>query len=524
MATTEVRSYEGKKWDTIHENGPFDLKRMYVTELSDNPRFNTIETYKDAATEIQRLIQEAVDRNEGFRAFGSRWSMSSIAHQKDNMHFNAFMNLSYDLSQDECHANTGYSSENLFFFECGNTIKEISEYIDKFGKSIKASGASNGQTIAGCISTGVHGAGLDAGAVQDYVVGLNLITGTNPEDIVYIERASKPALSDAFAAQLNAKVIRDDAIFNAALVSLGSFGFIHGVVIEAEDQFLLRRYIRKIPKEQALSLADTMNFKDGPVIIPEEVDENGKPNRPYHYKVFVNQYSKETDYIVEFMYKKKFFTPYPDPFPVIKESMYKEVIWLFVQIAEKLPKAIPKLVKALEKTVLPVKDIERVVTGKLYEIFWDSEYKGPAFAISFGVDHKDSSKVLDLLANLTVDKGPVPGIFAMRFVNQTQATLGFTKFPITCMIEIDGLIWEGNRKIISLDDYARLMIEALQANNIDFTIHWGKNAHWEQEGLLECMFDENAIQQWKDARNTLLSEQMKKVFSNKFVDVLGLSS
>ena len=271
-------------------------------------------------------------------------------------------------------------------------------------------------------------------------------------------------------------------------------------------------------------MADTMNFKDSPVIIPEEVDENGKPNRPYHYKVFVNQYSKDPDYVVEFMYKKEFFSPYPDPFPVKRESLSQELISIFTTIAEKLPKAIPKLAKALEKTVLPVKDINKIVTGKLMEIFWDSEYKGPAFAISFGVDHKDSSKVLDLLANLTVDKGPVPGIFAMRFVKQTQATIGFTKFPITCMIEIDGLIWEGNRKIISLDDYARLMIEALQESNIDFTIHWGKNAHWEQEGLLEYMFDENVVQQWKDARNTLLSEQMQKVFSNQFIDVLGLSN
>lgn len=523
MATTEVKDYTGKKWDTIHKNGPFDLKRLYITELSDNTAFSILEAYNDAASEIQRLIKEAADRGEGFRAYGSRWSMSSIAHQKDNLHMNSFMNLNYYITQNECHLSTMYLPENLFFFECGNTIKEISEYIDQFGKSIKASGASNGQTIAGCISTGVHGAGLDAGAVQDYVVGLNLITGPNPEDIVYVERASKPALSDAFAAQLNAKVIRDDAIFNAALVSLGSFGFIHGVVIEAEDQFLLKRYIRKIPKEQALSLANTMNFKDGPVIIPEEVDENGKPNRPYHYKVFVNQYSKDSDYVVEFMYKKEFFSPYPDPFPVKRESLSQELISIFTTIAEKLPKAIPKLAKALEKTVLPVKDINKVVIGKLMEIFWDSEYKGPAFAISFGVDHKDSSKVLDLLANLTVDKGPVPGIFAMRFVKQTEATLGFTKFPITCMIEIDGLIWEGNKKIISLDDYARLMIEALQENNIDFTIHWGKNAHWEQEGLLEYMFNENAIQQWKDARNTLLSEEMRNVFSNKFINVLNLN-
>ena len=265
-----------------------------------------------------------------------------------------------------------------------------------------------------------------------------------------------------------------------------------------------------------------MNFKEGPVFIPEEVDENGAPLRPYHYKVFINQYSKEPDYVVELMYKKSFSLDYGDPFPTIKESLYKDLIWVFVKIAEKLPKAIPKLVKALETTVLPINDLENVVTGKLYEIFWDAGYKGPAFAISFGVDHRNSSKVMDLLGRLTVDNGPIPGIFAMRFVRQTKATLGFTKFPITCMIEIDGLIWKKTKKIISLHDYARLMMEALQAHQIPFTIHWGKNAYWELPGLLEYMFEKNEINKWKEARNQLLSEEMKKVFSNDFIQTLGL--
>jgi hypothetical protein len=522
MAKTRTVDYRGTKWDTIHENGPFNLKRMYITKLSRDNTLGTFELYNDAAKEIQRLIQMAVDQNEGFRGLGSSWSMSSIAHQEDSMHFNGFMNLKYKIKDEDCHDDTDYLTENLFFFESGRTIKEISEYIDGFGKSIKATGASNGQTIAGCISTGVHGSGLDAGAVQDFVVGLNLITGPNPQDIVYIERASKPALSDDFAGRMNAKVIRDDEIFNAALVGLGSFGFIHGVVIEAEDHFLLKRYIRKIPKEQALQLADTMDFKNGTVIIPEEVDAEGKPLRPYHYKVFVNQYSKDSDYIVEFMYKKKFTVDYPDPFPVIKQSLYKELIWVFVKIAENLPKTIPLLVKALETTVLPVKDLERVVTGKLYEIFWDSEYKGPAFAISFGVDHRNASKVMKLLGDVTVNEGPVPGIFAMRFVKKTQATLGFTRFPITSMIEINGITWEGNNKIPGLKEIAKRMIEVLQENHIEFTIHWGKNAYWEYDGLLEYMYDENKINAWKNARNQLLSEEMRTVFSNEFVKILGI--
>ena len=92
---------------------------------------------------------------------------------------------------------------------------------------------------------------------------------------MYIERASKPTLVDTFANQLNAKIIRDDDVFDAALVSLGSFWIHSWCGDRSRRPFSIRRYIRKVPKEQALALADTMNFKDGPVMIKEEIDENG---------------------------------------------------------------------------------------------------------------------------------------------------------------------------------------------------------------------------------------------------------
>ena len=143
------------------------------------------------------------------------------------------------------------------------------------------------------------------------------------------------------------------------------------------------------------------------------------------------------------------------------------------------------------------------------------------------ITEEDGSWLIDFaydptLQNVTVEKGPVPGIFAMRFVKQTQATLGFTKFPITSMIEINGITWEGNDRIPGLKDVGRMMIEVLQENNIEFTIHWGKNANWEFPGLLEYMFDANAISQWREARGVLLSDEMKQVFSNKFLQDLGL--
>ena len=83
-----------------------------------------IDRYNDAAKEIQRLIQETANSGEGFRAYGSRWSMNNIAHHKDRMHFNGFMNIHLPMAKTDCHEDTAFDASNLFLLECGNTIKE----------------------------------------------------------------------------------------------------------------------------------------------------------------------------------------------------------------------------------------------------------------------------------------------------------------------------------------------------------------------------------------------------------------
>lgn len=520
MATTT--KHEIGSWDTFHTNGPFDTKILYKTSLAGKGNMpSLIDRYNDAAKEIQRLLKDAMDKQEGFRAYGSAWSMNHIAHQEDNMHFNAEMNLKKAILEDEMHAGSGFKRENLFFFQCGNVIKEISRFIFDHGKSVKASGASNGQTIAGCISTGVHGSALDAGSVQDYVVGLNLIIGPDENDIVYLEREKEPALNHVFADRINARVIRNDELFNAALVGLGAFGFIHGVVIEAEDRYLLKRYVKRIPKQQALDLAKSLDFANGPFKIDGETDANGKGNRPYHYKIFINPYVNDSDYVVEAIYKKPYTDNYPDPVPRMKTAIYRDLIVLFTKIAEKWKNSIPKLIKFLEKAVLPPVDLE--ATGTIGEIFWDAGYQGPAFACAVGIDHKDSPKALELMEKLAREEGPIPGIYAMRFVKQSRGTMAFTKFPVTCMLEIDGLIWKPkNKKMISLEKFSTRMIQVLIANNIPFTIHWGKNADWAFPGLVMHMYGANA-NTWRQQRSSLLTEKQAALFSNKFLQDTKLS-
>lgn len=519
MATTTKQSIG--TWDTLHENGPFPTKNLYITSLGKEGDMPSVtDRYNDAAEEIQRLLREVISLGQGFRTIGSRWSMNNIAHHPDNMHVNANMNLKKVISAAETEASSPYKADYLFFFQCGNTIKEIHNFLSSKGRSMHTTGASNGQTIAGCISTGVHGSALDTGSVQDCVVSMNLIIGPDPEDNILLERESQATMNAAFAQSIRARLIRSDELFNAALVGLGSFGFIHGVVIETEDRFLLKRYVRKIDKNLALDLAATMNFRDSAFRVAGETDVNGNGLLPYHYKIFINPYVNDTQYVVEAMYKKPYQSAYPDPIPLIKKAIYRDLILLFTRIAESCQNNIPRLIKLLEKSILPPVDAE--VTGTLGEIFWDAGYQGPAYACSVGIDHRDSPRALELMVRLAKEEGPIPGIYAMRFIKQSKATLAFSRFPVTCMLEIDGITWTPkNKSMISLERFATRMIEVLKANNIPFTLHWGKNADWSFPGLVKHMYGQDETT-WKQQRSSLLSREQADLFSNDFLNTTKL--
>jgi hypothetical protein len=509
------------QWDTFHNNGPFPTKILYDLQLErpeNMPSFT--DRYNDAAVEVQHLIQECIDHNERFRAYGSGWSLSEIAHQQDRMLYTGRMNLKKTIDQDELHPSASFDKNDLYYFECGNTIKEVSEFLFSHGKSLKTSGGTNGQTIAGAVSTGVHGSAFDVGALPDSVAGLNLIIGPGPDDNVYIERHTQPALSDEFANIIKARVIRNDGLFYAALVGLGSFGFIHGVLLETENLFLLKRYTFKIKPELALKLGETLDFKDSDFTVPSELDPDGKGKRPYHYKVYINPYNKAEDYVIEIMYKKDYRPDYPNPIPKIKKAVYTDLSTWIAKFAEKHSRLIPKFIKALNGQIFPALDDE--IEGTLKEIFWDTTHKGPAFAFTFGVDISDTRKALDLFIQVVNEEGPIPGAMALRFVKASKATLAFTRFPLTCIIEMDGILWKGNETMISLEDIQKKLLEAFINAGVKFTIHWGKNAAWSFPGLLDFMYGNND-DIWKDYRSALLSKQMADLFSNDFLNKINLS-
>ena len=75
---------------------------------------------------------------------------------------------------------------------------------------------------------------------------------------------------------------------------------------------------------------------------------------------------------------------------------------------------------------------------------------------------------------------------------------------------------------MSLEEYSRRIIEVLKQNDIPFTIHWGKNSDWAYPNLVTHMYGEKKVNDWKQARSTILSDDMAELFANKFIKTVGL--
>ena len=298
------------KWSNKHENFTHDLVPNTSFKLRNPKGPSRRNRYHRTTKNLQWLIKNAIDNDTKLRAMGSGWSFTKVGVTEGGLIDTAALNFSFPLTQKYVSHAYPKTPEDLYFLQCGTIIYEINNRLAAKNppRSIKASGASNGQTIAGALSTGTHGAAFDVGAIQDFVVGLHLVTG--PDTHIWLERASHPIASSAFVDWLDAEVIRDDALFEAALVSFGSFGFIHGVMIETEPIFLLEEHrVGDIPYGATLQQAMTTLDVSG-LNLP-----GGGPNKElYHFEILFNLHQlaandPQKGAFIKFMYKKPYQLP-----------------------------------------------------------------------------------------------------------------------------------------------------------------------------------------------------------------------
>ncbi len=500
-----VEVVKNRRWENWHQTVGSKVARQ-VALWNANPSSPTLEGYNDTTAALQGLLQEALDNGWTVRCLGGGWSFSPVA-LTDGMLINTRpLNYQFRIQDHLRHADCTIAAENLQFAQCGTGVAELSYILGQRGKSLSTTGASNGQTIAGAISTGTHGAALDVGAVHDRVRGLHLIT--SPTRHVWLERASAPTLADTFAGKLGAELIRDDALFDAAVVGLGGMGLVHGVLLEVEDRFTLQVYKKHWPlTAEVWAAIDRLDFAGLALPRPASV-------RPYHFQVIINPYDDQPRAYLSVMYKDAVR-------PADARPIDRERTWAvgddLPEILSRILAVAPTFARPLVSGILAghLGDVDGEC-GALSEVFTNTTTRGKLASAGVGIPLGRVQEAVTALLDLARNQN-FAGLLALRYVKSSRATLAFTRRDErTCILELDGCFGAGTDRFY--DHAWNLLLQ----RGIPFAFHWGKMQRVDPQ-LTRTMYGP-AVDAWRAARERLLPDPAHRaLFANRMLRELGLA-
>lgn len=255
--------------------------------------------------EHKRLVHVEEDQGAGtpFRNFpsvqiGSGWSFSSLigadrGHEREAMLLCSGLAGCIRLAAAFRDAAAG---DNIALVGGGTRLQEVADWAAGVGLSIPTSGTHMGMTIAGGMATASHGSRLDFGGLHNMVVGMQIVTGEN--EAVWLQRASHKILNQAGALAISPAgnmratiLIEDDAMFEDALVHLGCMGIITCVAMELVADVDYVRMRKTLPIDQAwldmVSAGDWAGVAQGlghagqkPVFYEMTVDPHGWNHNP----------------------------------------------------------------------------------------------------------------------------------------------------------------------------------------------------------------------------------------------------
>jgi hypothetical protein len=173
---------------------------------------------------------------------------------------------------------------------------------------------------------------------------------------------------------------------------------------------------------------------------------------------------------------------------------------------------IPKLVNSLFSLAY---DRPEDAVGTIGETFRNTVFRGNLFSSGFGIRREDVRRVISEAIEIN-KRIPMAGVLSLRFVKGTQATLGFTRWEKSCVMEIDG----ADAKITH--DFVHALSSKLKELDIPFTFHWGKINRVMDKTLVDWMYGADTIRKWKEQRSRVMSHEVQQVFNNEFMERCGL--
>ena len=214
----------------------------------------SVQTYfePDSLESLVWVVNQAHTGGHRLRVVGSGWSFENIAACPDWMV--RISNLNRIISHFTDEALTAASPltlewqrritrpgniTRLVHVEAGIRLFELNQQLHDRGLALPTLGGSQGQLLAGAISTSTHGGDVRQPPLADIVRAVHLITKEGQE--LWVESSSQPLTHENdIAARLSCgdvQIIRDDELLSALQVSVGRFGIIYSYVLEVRTRF-----------------------------------------------------------------------------------------------------------------------------------------------------------------------------------------------------------------------------------------------------------------------------------------------
>ena len=313
-------------------------------------------------------------------------------------------------------------------------------------------------------------------------------------------------MDPAWIVSLGADRLADDELFNAALVSIGSFGIIEALVLETAPRYLLAsRPATAILDENLWAAIANLDFT-------KHAHFEGK--RPYFFQAIINP--ALGDVLLNANYRQDCPADYSPTYGLTQNPKSIgpgfDSFSAIGMILDVFNGVIPPLSKIVARQLFDIKE----TTGTPGMIYG---YKAPQLhgaSASVAVALPDARRAIETLIKLYKDVGPVPAALGCRYVRKSPALIAFNRFDTTLVVNIDGLDNQRTRA------YFQAAAERLEAEGIPFTQHWGKVNAYTPERVKRA-YGANA-DRWVAARKRILPDvQDRSLFENDYRRGLGLA-
>lgn len=463
---------------------------------------------------IRTVVNEVEAAHSSVAPVGSRWSFSRTAVNPAAMIDLTRMGMQMPFTADQL----AVPPSEVLHVQAGTTIETVLRYVEGSGRELLGMGGNCGQTIGGVIATGSHGGFLRVPGFPDMCRALYVVAERGT--LYWLERASRRLISDTFANALQGagvRVIREDALFEDAVVGLGAFGIVNSVVLDTAPGYFVAL------DRQQRDLDDKLRA----AFFHHDFAQIGR-GEPLHFEMVVNPFrcTRGADgrwrganaAIVTTMDKIPVGQPTTDeqPGPTLNTN---ELGQLIAEWAHREPETLPQIVDLLVPSLYPL----RKVHGPLSWANPLSTVQAPTLSLELGVSSGAADTAFDRICDGLSTLGiRLPGLIGIRQTAGSTATLSMARWPLTYTFEFACL------GVAGLQDQLIALLDYLEQAGVVFTLNLGQvvgpsnGPPWlSQQGRMARIYGADNVRRWRLSRARLCPGGT--TFRNQLTDGLGLT-